>query len=110
MFMRPSHLPSRRAIIDVLESRVHFDTTTPFTRVVIAASSTLANPPLEKTLMDVDGDGKKDAIVGFGNSGGIVWYQFPRNGNPASTWTRYTIAQTGGSNEDTIAYDVNADG
>ena len=77
------------------------------------------NPPpttLEKVLADIDGDGRLDAVMGFGNSpgstlnAGIAWYQYPHSGNPMDVWQKYTILATGDMYEDAKALDVNGDG
>jgi hypothetical protein len=90
------------------------DVRVPFTRIVIDS-----NPPLttlEKGLADIDGDGKLDAIIGFGNppgsvSGqGLAWYEFPHSGNPNDVWLKHTILASGMMYEDVLPFDVNRDG
>jgi hypothetical protein len=100
-------------VIEQLESRTLLSVTpVPFQHFTI--DNNPGGVPLEKALMDVDGDKNLDAIVGFntsGGNGGIVWYQFPHSGNPADKWNRYTIAVPGGgAYEDMLPYDLNGDG
>jgi hypothetical protein len=75
------------------------DVRVPFTRIVIDY-----NPPpttLEKGLADIDGDGRLDAIVGFGNPAGtnsgqgLAWYENPHSGNISDTWFKHTILASG---------------
>jgi hypothetical protein len=87
----------------------------PFTRIVIDQ-----NPPvtvLEKGLADIDGDGRLDAIIGFGNppgtsvGQGLAWYEFPHSGNPANTWFKHTIVPAPTAfYEDLKPSDMNGDG
>ena len=86
----------------------------PFTRIVIDP-----NPPpttLEKGLGDIDGDGRLDAVIGFGNppgtntGDGLVWYENPHSGNPADPWLKHTILASGVMYEDLKVVDVNGDG
>jgi hypothetical protein len=85
-----------------------------FDRYVIDPTPPL--PMLEKAVADIDGDGKKDAVIGLGvpkgssRGSGIVWYQFPRSGNPADRWVRHTIVASGKAYESAAAFDVNSDG
>jgi hypothetical protein len=86
----------------------------PFDRFVIDP-----NPPtttLLKVLADIDGDGRLDAVIGFGNppgssvGQGLAWYQNPHSGNMADHWNRFTILGNGNMYEDIVAYDINHDG
>jgi Beta xylosidase C-terminal Concanavalin A-like domain/FG-GAP-like repeat len=111
-------LPAMTAVVDYFFNTAgpisNSDGPLPFSRVVIDP-----NPPqttLEKALADVDGDGRLDAVIGFGNppnSGagqGIAWYQYPHSGNPHDPWQKYTILSGGIMYEDMVALDVNHDG
>ena len=78
-----------------------------------------ANPPtttLLKTFADIDGDGRADAVIGFGNppgsntGAGLAWYQSPHSGKLSDKWNRYSILSSGNMYEDSTAYDVNHDG
>jgi hypothetical protein len=89
-------------------------TRVPFTRIVIDS-----NPPptvLEKGLADIDGDGRQDAVIGFGNPAGsssgqgLAWYEFPHSGNPNDTWLKHTILASGVMFEELRTFDVNGDG
>src|SRR4051794_30599791 len=80
----------------------------PFDRVVIDANP--GDRPLEKTMGDLNGDGKLDAIVGHTLNGGMYWYQQPSGGPAAGTWTKRTIASSGDCYEDVVTYDLNGDG
>jgi hypothetical protein len=75
-----------------------------------------AGAVVEKTLADVNGDGKQDAVVGEEPSpsqpdgGGIYWYQFPSSGLPGGAWAKHTILASGAAYEDLKAYDITGDG
>ena len=61
--------------------------------------------------MDLDGDGRPDAVVGLAPPAeGLYWYRQPHSGTLTDTWNRFTIAATGGFYEDVIGFDVNGDG
>src|SRR5207253_5017445 len=60
--------------------------------------------------MDVNGDGRLDAVIGHSDDSGIYWYAFPSSGVVTDHWNRYAIVKSGDSYETTAAYDVNADG
>ena len=78
-----------------------------------------AQPPgavVEKTLADILGNGKLDAVIGTevspylpGSRDGIYWYQYPASG-PGGHWIRHTILAHGYAYEAMAAYDVNRDG
>jgi hypothetical protein len=77
------------------------------------------NPPpttLEKGLADIDGDGRLDAIIGFGNPNGtttgvgLAWYEFPHSGNAGDAWLKHTILASGVMYEELRPLDVNGDG
>jgi hypothetical protein len=85
----------------------------PFTKYVIDPSPRGA--VVEKTLADIDGDGRLDAVIGMQSSptqsgSGIYWYRFPSSGNPADVWVKHTILPSGKAYEDMTARDVNQDG
>jgi hypothetical protein len=64
---------------------------------------------LEKALVDINGDGLLDAVLGEGG-GGLYWYEAPASGNLADPWIRHTIAPDGNFYEDIAVADVNGDG
>ncbi|HZU88303.1 MAG TPA: VCBS repeat-containing protein, partial [Stellaceae bacterium] len=68
-----------------------------------------SNNTLEKALVDIDGDGRLDAVLGEGLGGGLYWYRAPASGNPADPWTKHKIA-AGSFYEDIAVADVNGDG
>lgn len=85
-----------------------------FVRTVIDSDP----PPttLEKVLADIDGDGRLDAVIGFGNppdqasGAGLAWYEYPHSGNPFGVWQKHTILDDANMYEDAKALDVNGDG
>ena len=87
----------------------------PFTRIVIDP-----NPPpttLEKGLADIDGDGRLDAIIGFGSPSGsstgqgLAWYENPHSRIMTDTWLKHTITPAPAAMyEDLKAFDVDRDG
>jgi uncharacterized repeat protein (TIGR01451 family) len=113
-----SALPAFAASVDYFfntASKVsNLDGPLTFQRVVIDP-----NPPptlLEKVLADIDGDGRLDAVIGFGNPPntstgmGIAWYEFPHSGIPTDPWLKHIILASGSMYEDATALDVNGDG
>lgn len=72
-----------------------------FEHVVIDA----ANPddPHCKTLGDLDGDGRLDAIAASSSGDGMFWYEYPN-------WTKHTIRASGSWTTDMQAGDIDADG
>ncbi len=72
-----------------------------FQHVVIDPSNP-ANPHC-KTLGDIDGDGRLDAVVASSNGDGMFWYEYP-------AWTKHTIRAAGSWTTDMQAGDVDGDG
>ncbi len=71
-------------------------------------SHTLVDPagprdPYGKAIADINGDGRRDLIIGGNASGGLVWYE-----NPG--WTRHTISALAGFGTDQEPADVDRDG
>jgi hypothetical protein len=64
---------------------------------------------LEKALVDINGDGLLDAVLGEGG-GGLYWHAAPASDNLADPWIRHTIAPDGNFYEDIAVADVNGDG
>jgi hypothetical protein len=108
---------------------------TKFTRIVIDPTPPVTT--LEKALADIDGDGKQDAIIGFGKppggswptrgrrwfsrtiSGaprvplrgrGVAWYEYPHSGVVTDVWKKHVIFTPGDAYEDLVPFDVNHDG
>ncbi|MFZ4585171.1 MAG: FG-GAP-like repeat-containing protein [Acidimicrobiia bacterium] len=68
---------------------------------------------LERGLADINGDGRTDAIVGWGTAcsgGGLFWYEQPSAGDLTAKWRKRAIVPSGTAYEDLIPFDVNADG
>lgn len=69
---------------------------------------------LQKVLVDINGDGKLDAVLGegtyTGGQGGLYWYQAPSSGDLTAPWIKHTITATGDFYEDIVAFDINGDG
>ena len=69
---------------------------------------------LEKALVDINGDGKLDLVLGedsiHGGPGGLYWYEAPSSGNLSDPWIRHTIASRGRFYEAIAISDVNGDG
>jgi hypothetical protein len=74
-----------------------------FKRVVI--DSTPPVTTLEKALADLDGDGRQDAIIGFGHPPG-----YPHSGVVTDVWKKHIVIASGAAYEDLIPFDVNHDG
>jgi hypothetical protein len=68
-----------------------------------------SNNTLEKALVDIDGDGRLDAVLGEGLKGGLYWYRAPAPGSLAGPWIKHKIA-AGSFYEDIAVADVNGDG
>src|SRR5689334_17119204 len=71
------------------------------------------SPSYEKALVDIDGDGKLDAVLGAGQinggAGGLYWYKAP-SGHLSDPWVKHTIASHGHFYEGMAIFDVNGDG
>ncbi len=78
-----------------------------FNHVVVAADP--GGTTLEKTLADINGDGKLDAVIGTGGNG-LYWWSFPASGNVNDPWIKHTIRTSGYFYEDVKAIDLNNDG
>lgn len=72
---------------------------------------------VEKTMADVTGDGRLDAVIGTqttpnvaGSVGGLYYYAFPSSGNAADPWKRVTIASGFNAYEDINQADIDKDG
>jgi hypothetical protein len=79
----------------------------PFDRIV--ANPSPGNLLYEKTLADINGDGKLDAVVGFFGEG-VKWFAFPPSGRVTDIWPPFTIDESGDSYEAMKAFDINRDG
>ena len=64
----------------------------------------------QKALVDIDGDGKLDAVLGAANPGGLYWYQAPSSGRLSDPWIKHTIVSRGYFFEGSATFDVNGDG
>jgi hypothetical protein len=112
--IRSDTVVARRIFAERLEPRKLLSATTinsadaiPFTQDVIDANP--GNNPVVKFLVDIDNNGKEDAVVGHEtNEGGagIDLYQFPASGNPADIWTESVIDPTADVYESMRAADV----
>src|SRR5512146_978761 len=111
-FLTSPPLPSSEAAPSPVRSRT-IDPPT-FTRVVIDPTPPVTT--LEKALADLDGDGRQDAIIGFGNppgsltGHGIAWYEYPHSGVVTDAWKKHSIITSGVAYEDLVPFDVNHDG
>jgi hypothetical protein len=79
----------------------------PFTQDVIDENPGTA--PVVKLLVDIDNNGKEDAVVGHEatlGGGGLDLYEFPASGNPADTWTEISIDPNADVYESIRAADV----
>jgi FG-GAP-like repeat len=65
-----------------------------------------SNNTLEKALVDINGDGRLDVVLG---GSGLYWYRAPAPGNLAGPWVKHKIAG-GDFYEDVAIADVNGDG
>jgi hypothetical protein len=112
---RPKSDALRRAVFaEPLERRRLLSTSSipaadsiPFTQDVIDANPGLT--PVVKFLVDLDNNGKEDAVVGHETNlggGGLDIYQFPASGNPASKWNEISIDPTADVYESIRAADV----
>ena len=86
-----------------------------FQHIVIDPNPVRNGSPLhEKALVDIDGDGKLDAVLGAGrvngSPGGLYWYKAPSSGRLSDPWIKHTIASYGDFFEGIAIYDVNGDG
>ncbi len=90
----------------------HAVTQASFTHVQVSGADP-GGEPLEKAIADINGDGKKDIIIGMGNAfgpGGIYWWQCPSGGPTAGSWTKHTIVASGNCYEHSQILDLNGDG
>jgi hypothetical protein len=102
------------ALAEALERRRLLSTTSlpaseaiPFQQIVIAQNP--GNTPVVKLLVDIDNNGKEDAVVGHEDnegSSGIDIYQFPTSGNPNGTWNEYVVDPNADVYESMRAADV----
>jgi hypothetical protein len=95
---------ARRLVVmaEALESRRLLSTATvpagdaiPFKQIVIDQNP--GTTPVVKLLVDIDNNGKEDAVVGHEanlGGGGLDIYEFPASGNPADHWNEISIDST----------------
>jgi hypothetical protein len=115
--------PSRKPIhkrcrpgLEELEARWLPSVTMPgYQHIIIDQNPSVAgSDTLEKALVDINGDGKLDAVLGEGQAnggpGGLYWYQAPSSGNLSDPWIKHTIAASGNFYESIVPFDVNGDG
>jgi hypothetical protein len=79
----------------------------PFTQDVIDENP--GTTPVVKLLVDIDNNGKEDAVVGHETNlggGGLDLYQFPASGNPDGTWNEISIDPSADVYESIRAADV----
>jgi hypothetical protein len=112
---RPIHKRCRPGL-EELEARWLPSVTTPgYQHIIIDQNPSVAgSDTLEKALVDINGDGKLDAVLGEGQAnggpGGLYWYQAPSSGNLSDPWIKHTIAPSGNFYESIVPFDVNGDG
>jgi hypothetical protein len=90
-------------------------TITTYQHIVIDPNPSVnGSDTLVKVLVDINGDGNLDAVLGEGSytggPGGLYWYEAPPSGKLADPWIKHTIAASGDFYEDIVAFDVNGDG
>ncbi len=95
----------------VTAATCHAVTIPTYTKVTIASDP--GGEPLEKAMVDINGDGLKDLVVGMGNAygpGGVYWWQCPAAGPNSGAWTKHTIVSSGNCYEHSQFFDLDGDG